>query len=120
MLEFRVEAGRPDRHALLRAAAVLRSGGIVAYRQTRCTAGGKPGERGRDGTLYRIRTARRSRDSAHRIGDRPDRSGGRRARPATRRLADAFWPGPLTLVIPPGRASTPACTPRAHRRDPSA
>jgi len=31
MLEFRVEASRPDRLTLLRAAALLRGGGIVAY-----------------------------------------------------------------------------------------
>jgi len=30
-LEFRVEASRPDRHTLLRAAAIVRDGGIVAY-----------------------------------------------------------------------------------------
>ena len=31
MVEFRVEASRPDRDTLSRAAAIIRAGGVVAY-----------------------------------------------------------------------------------------
>jgi len=31
MVEFRIEAGRPDERVLARAAAILRHGGVVAY-----------------------------------------------------------------------------------------
>ena len=50
MVEFRVEAGRPDRHTLLRARPPsLRDGGVVAYpTDTLYGLAANPGERGRD------------------------------------------------------------------------
>ena len=102
MLEFRVEAGRPDRHALLRAAAVLRSGGIVAYpTDTLYGLAANPASAAAMAQLYRIKG--RPVDLAIPLiasGIAQIEAAGGALGPATRRLAEAFWPGPLTLVIP--------------------
>jgi len=102
MLEFRVEAGRPDRHSLLRAAAILRDGGIVAYpTDTLYGLAAHPASAAAMAQLYRIKG--RSVDLAIPLiasGLGQIEAAGGVLDPASRRLAAAFWPGPLTLVIP--------------------
>jgi|MudIll2142460700_1097286.scaffolds.fasta_scaffold18695_3 L-threonylcarbamoyladenylate synthase len=112
MLEFRVEAGRPDRHALLRAAAILRSGGIVAYpTDTLYGLAANPASAAAMAQLYRIKG--RPVDLAIPLiasGIAQIEAAGGALGPATRRLAEAFWPGPLTLVIP----AWPGLDPSVH------
>jgi L-threonylcarbamoyladenylate synthase len=102
MLEFRIEAGRPDRHTLLRAAAILRDGGIVAYpTDTLYALAANPASAAAMAQLYRIKG--RPVDLAIPLiasGIEQIEGAGGVFSPATRRLAAAFWPGPLTLVIP--------------------
>jgi len=112
MLEFRIEAGRPDRHALLRAAAILRGGGIVAYpTDTLYGLAADPASAAAMAQLYRIKG--RPVDLAIPLiasGIAQIEAAGGALGPATRRLADAFWPGPLTLVIP----AWPGLDPSVH------
>ena len=112
MLEFRVEAGRPDRHALLRAAAILRSGGIVAYpTDTLYGLAANPASAAAMAQLYRIKG--RPVDLAIPLiasGIAQIEAAGGALGPATRRLAEAYWPGPLTLVIP----AWPGLDPSVH------
>jgi L-threonylcarbamoyladenylate synthase len=112
MLEIRGEAGRPDRHALLRAATILRSGGIVAYpTDTLYGLAANPASAAAVAQLYRIKG--RPVDLAIPLiasGIAQIEAAGGALGPATRRLAEAFWPGPLTLVIP----AWPGLDPSVH------
>ena len=111
-MEFRVEAGRPDRHTLLRAAALLRGGGIVAYpTDTLYGLAANPASAAAMAQLYRIKG--RPVDLAIPLiasGISQIEAAGGVLGPATRRLAAAFWPGPLTLVIP----AWPGLDPSVH------
>ena len=101
-MEFRVEAGRPDRLTLSRAAAVVQSGGIVAYpTDTLYGLAAHPGSAAAIAQLYRIKG--RPVDSAIPLiasGIAQIEAMGGALGQASRRLAAAFWPGPLTLIIP--------------------
>jgi L-threonylcarbamoyladenylate synthase len=101
MLEFRVEAGQPDRHALLRAAAILRDGGVVGYpTDTLYGLAANPASAAAMAQLYRIKG--RPVDLAIPLiasGLGQIEAAGGVLDPRSRRLAEAFWPGPLTLVI---------------------
>jgi L-threonylcarbamoyladenylate synthase len=102
MVEFRVEAGRPDRQALSRAAVILRDGGIVAYpTDTLYGLAANPGNAAAMAQLYRIKG--RAVDAAIPLIAselaQVEGAGGELG-PATRRLAARFWPGPLTLILP--------------------
>jgi L-threonylcarbamoyladenylate synthase len=112
MLEFRVEAGRPDRHTLLRAAAILRSGGIVAYpTDTLYGLAANPASAAAMAQLYRIKG--RPVDLAIPLiasGIGQIEAAGGVLGPESRRLAEAFWPGPLTLVI----SAWPGLDPSVH------
>ena len=102
MVEFRVEAGRPDRHALSRAAAILRDGGVVAYpTDTLYGLAADPESGAAVAQLYRIK-GRPVELAIPLIAASLDQieSAGGVLGPASRRLAECFWPGPLTLVIP--------------------
>jgi L-threonylcarbamoyladenylate synthase len=102
MVEFRVEAGRPDRHALSQAGAILRDGGIVAYpTDTLYGLAADPRSAAALAQLYRIKG--RPVDAAIPLvaaGIAQLEAAGGELGPATRRLAEAFWPGPLTLILP--------------------
>ena len=102
MVEFRVEAGRPDRHALSRAAAIVRDGGVVAYpTDTLYGLAANPASAAAMAQLYRIKG--RPVDRAVPLiaaGIEQVEAAGGALGPASRRLAACFWPGPLTLVIP--------------------
>jgi L-threonylcarbamoyladenylate synthase len=101
MEQVTVDPRQPDREALERAAAVLRRGGVVAY----------PTE-----TVYGLAVDARDGDAAARLfamkarepsvaialiaadagqAEQAGRFGARE-----RQLIEAFWPGPLTIVVP--------------------
>jgi L-threonylcarbamoyladenylate synthase len=102
MVEFHVEAGRPDRHTLSQATAVLHDGGIVAYpTDTLYGLAADPRSAAALAQLYRIKG--RPVDAAIPLiaaGVAQLEAAGGELDPATRRLAEAFWPGPLTLILP--------------------
>jgi L-threonylcarbamoyladenylate synthase len=102
MVEFSVEAGLPNRLALSRAASILRGGGIVAYpTDTLYGLAADPGSAAAMAQLYRIKG--RPVDLAVPLiasGLPQVEAAGGELGPATRRLAEAFWPGPLTLILP--------------------
>lgn len=99
----RIETERlpPDEAGIARAAAILRAGGLVAFPTE--TVYGLGGDARSDMAVARIFAAKgrprfnpliahvASVDAARRIA---------RFTPEAERLADAFWPGPLTLVLP--------------------
>ena len=90
MVEFRIEAGRPTRHVLARAAAILRDGGVVAYpTDTLYGLAANPASAAAIAQLYRIKgRPGRSGDPADRVRHRAGRSGAA-ARCGRRRAA---WP----------------------------
>ncbi len=101
-MEFRVEAGRPDWDVLSRAASLVREGGIVAYpTDTLYGLAANPASAGAIARLYRIKG--RSVELAVPLivdGIAQLEAAGCVINEATRRLAEGFWPGPLTLVVP--------------------
>jgi L-threonylcarbamoyladenylate synthase len=101
MTEFRIEAGRPDRRALARAAAILRRGGVVAYpTDTLYGLAANPASAAAVGQLYRIKG--RPVDLAIPLiasGIPQIVDAGGTLPPAGMRLAERFWPGPLTLIV---------------------
>ncbi|MFO7693447.1 MAG: L-threonylcarbamoyladenylate synthase [Vicinamibacterales bacterium] len=102
MVEFRIEAGRPDERALAAAAAILRDGGVVAYpTDTFYGLAANPASAAAMAQLYRIK-GRPVDLAVPLIGSGIDQleSAGAVLGPASRRLASRFWPGPLTLVVP--------------------
>jgi L-threonylcarbamoyladenylate synthase len=102
MVEFRVEAGRPDRRALVGAAALVRAGGVVAYpTDTLYGLAADPGNAAAMAQLYRIKG--RPVELAIPLiasGIPQIEAAGGVLDPLARRLAAAFWPGPLTIVLP--------------------
>ena len=101
-MEFRVEAGRPDRRALAGAAALVRAGGVLAYpTDTLYGLAADPGNAAAMAQLYRIKG--RPVDLAIPLiasgVDQIEAAGGLLT-PLARRLAASFWPGPLTIVLP--------------------
>jgi len=102
MVEFRIEAGRPDERVLARAAAILRHGGVVAYpTDTLYGLAADPASAAAMAQLYRIKG--RPVDLAVPLiasGVDQVESAGAVLAPASRRLAARFWPGPLTLIVP--------------------
>jgi len=102
MVEFRIEAGRPDERVLARAAAILRDGGVVAYpTDTLYGLAADPASAAAMAQLYRIKG--RPVDLAVPLiasGVDQVESAGAVLAPASRRLAARFWPGPLTLIVP--------------------
>jgi L-threonylcarbamoyladenylate synthase len=102
MVEFQIETERPDLHALSRAAAILRDGGVVAYpTDTLYGLAANPASASAMAQLYRIKG--RPVELAMPLiaaGIQQIEAAGGTIGPASRRLAARFWPGPLTLVIP--------------------
>ena len=102
MVEFRVEAGRPDRRALAGAAALVRAGGVLAYpTDTLYGLAADPGNAAAMAQLYRIKG--RPVELAIPLiasGVPQIEAAGGVLTPLARRLAAAFWPGPLTIVLP--------------------
>jgi L-threonylcarbamoyladenylate synthase len=102
MVEFRIEPGRPSRRTLSRAAGMLRAGGVVAYpTDTLYGLAVNPGDAAAIAQLYRIKG--RPVELAIPLiaaGVGQVESAGGVLSPLARRLAAAWWPGPLTIVVP--------------------
>jgi L-threonylcarbamoyladenylate synthase len=93
----------PDATAIAEAASVLRRGGIVAYPTD--TLYGLAVDPRNDEAIGRL-FAVKGRDAATAIAliaaDRSQAEHAGHFGPIERRLAAAFWPGPLTIVVPAG------------------
>jgi L-threonylcarbamoyladenylate synthase len=99
---LRVDATHPEPAAIAEAAGVLRAGGLVAFPTE--TVYGLGGRALDPAALLRIFAAK-GRPSTHPIIAHVEDEAGARALAArwsdtASRLARAFWPGPLTLVVP--------------------
>ncbi|MEZ4320796.1 MAG: L-threonylcarbamoyladenylate synthase [Myxococcota bacterium] len=99
-----VDPLEPDPAAVAEAAAVLRAGGLVAFPTE--TVYGLGADARTDAAITRIYEAKQRPGSNPLIVHVPD-TGAARALSAgwsseADRLAEAFWPGPLTLVVPRG------------------
>ncbi|HEU4412345.1 MAG TPA: L-threonylcarbamoyladenylate synthase [Polyangiaceae bacterium] len=97
-----VDPGRPDPAALARAAAVLARGGLVAF-PTETVYG--LGALALDADAVRRIFAAKGRPPSNPVivhvpGLAPARALAAPFPPLAEALADAFWPGPLTLVVP--------------------
>ena len=117
MRRERVDPLAPDRVVIETAVAVLKGGGVVAYPTD--TLYGLAVDPRNDAAVERL-FALKGRDAASAIAliAADDRMAGqasaRQFGAAERRLASAFWPGPLTIVVPASlemsRALSPAGT----------
>lgn len=90
-----------DRSALERAGEILRDGGLVAFPTE--TVYGLGADARNDAAVARIYEAKGRPSFNPLIVHAPDIEGALRLGalpPAAQRLAEAFWPGPLTLVAP--------------------
>lgn len=99
---LRVSPDRPDPAALERAAAVLRSGGIVGLPTETVYGLAVRADRPESvARLLRIRNSPADKNLTLHVAD-PDQAERRCAvvPPAAHRLMARFWPGPLTLVLP--------------------
>jgi L-threonylcarbamoyladenylate synthase len=99
---LRVDPSGPDASVIAEACSVLRGGGLVAF-PTETVYG--LGARGLDAAASARIFAAKRRPAGHPIilhvdGLAMARSIASDWPPAATRLADAFWPGPLTLVVP--------------------
>ncbi len=97
----RTRIRRPDAKALLEAAAILRAGGLVAF-PTETVYG--LGARAYDATAARRVYKAKGRPSdnpliVHVSDEAMLAEVVKRVTPLARRLIDAFWPGPLTLIL---------------------
>ena len=99
-----VDPRRPTREPLERAGAVLESGGIVAFpTETVYGLAVRADNRTAVERLYRLKGRAAAKAAALLVSSR--RAAERHAKggelePLAARLADTFWPGPLTLVVP--------------------
>lgn len=102
MERLKISEANPDRGVLARAAAVLREGGVVAYpTETFYGLGADPGSDLAIDALFRAK-GRPSTISipliAGSLAQVVEAAGA--LSPLNQRLAERFWPGPLTLVLP--------------------
>lgn len=110
---MKTETLRPDDTGYARAAAILRAGGLVAFPTE--TVYGLGGDARANHAVARIFEAKGRPRFNPLIVHVADADTARRFvdwTPAADRLADAFWPGPLTLVLPlrPGTGLSPLVT----------
>jgi len=99
---YRVSPQKTSGKSIQAAVTLLRAGGIIAFPTETvyglCVDPGNPRAVER---LYRLKGRQASKACAHLIGSRKDADAlAPRLPPPAARLADAFWPGPLTLVVP--------------------
>ncbi|HXH07253.1 MAG TPA: L-threonylcarbamoyladenylate synthase [Vicinamibacterales bacterium] len=96
-----VDPRSPDRDLIARAAEAMRAGGIVAYpTDTLYGLGVDPRHRGAVAALFAAK-GRPAGQALPLIAADADQAGlAARLTPLARRLAEAFWPGPLTIVVP--------------------
>ena len=115
MTRKRLDPLAPDPDGIAAAVAVLRSGGVVAYPTD--TLYGLAVDPRSDAAVERL-FAIKGRASASAIAliaaDAAMAEGvaAKGFGPFERRLASAFWPGPLTIVVPAARGTAAALSPR--------
>jgi L-threonylcarbamoyladenylate synthase len=101
MTRLAVSAERPERAAVLRAVDVLRAGGTVAYPTD--TLYGIAVDPRRDDAVERL-FGLKGRDPSTAVplvaADTEQAMLAGQFGPGERRLAEAFWPGPLSIVVP--------------------
>jgi L-threonylcarbamoyladenylate synthase len=106
MARIRIDAAAPDPGAIERAAAVIRSGGLVAFPTE--TVYGLGANAMDPAAVQRVFEAKGRPRHNPLIAHVAHEEGARRLvstwPAAASRLAAAFWPGPLTLVLPRGDA----------------
>jgi len=104
---------RPDETAIAEAVEVLRGGGVVAYPTD--TLYGLAVDPANDTAVRRLFDLK-GRDAAAAIAliaaDAAQAEHAGRFGPIERRLAAAFWPGPLTIVVPAADALSRLLAPR--------
>ncbi|MCX6552980.1 MAG: L-threonylcarbamoyladenylate synthase [Acidobacteria bacterium] len=102
MLSLRYCAGEPETPLIERAVEVLRRGGVVAYpTDTLYGLAVDPGNPRSVAQLYRIKGRQVDRAIPLIAASREQiEACGGALPPLARTLADRFWPGPLTLVVP--------------------
>jgi len=108
MRRLKVDPEAPDRSAIAEAAQVLRNGGIVAF-PTETVYGICASARDKDATerLYGAKERKRRRTCAILLADADQATRLLGELPElARRIADRFWPGPVTLVVPGRRGGT--------------
>lgn len=102
MVDARIDAGRPDTRLIAEAAEIVRNGGLVAYpTDTLYGLAADPASRAAIAQLYRIK-GRPVEQAIPLIAagiDQVEDCAGT-LNPIARTLAQRFWPGPLTIVIP--------------------
>lgn len=108
MRAFRVTPNKTSGKSIDTAISVLKEGGIVAF-PTETVYGlcVDPTNQEAVARLHALKGRDGAKSSAHLISDRKQAevlSGG--LPPPARRLAHAFWPGPLTLVVPAAMGGT--------------
>lgn len=108
MLIIRIDPKKPDAAALMKAAAVLKAGGLVVYpTETAYALGCDPASAKAVKRLFSVKKRDASKPLPL-IADAPATA--KRALRLDRYaavLATAFWPGPLTLVAPAARRFAP-------------
>jgi L-threonylcarbamoyladenylate synthase len=98
---------RPDSAGLDRAAAILRAGGLVAFpTETVYGLGADAASAEAVARIYAAKERPRFNPLISHVADLAAAERQGRFDDAARRLAKAFWPGPLTLVLP----AAPGCT----------
>ena len=101
MLHLTVDPSRPDPRALVRAAAIIERGGVVAYPTD--TLYGLAADPRQPSAIDRLRAVK-ARPAERAIpliaADVADVTFAGALTPLAGRLAHAFWPGPLTLLLP--------------------
>jgi L-threonylcarbamoyladenylate synthase len=105
---FRVTANKTSGKSITTAISVLQAGGIVAF-PTETVYGlcVDPANADAVARLYALKGRDGVKASAHLISDRKQASVlADGLPPPAARLAHAFWPGPLTLVVPAARGGT--------------
>ncbi|MHC4953755.1 MAG: L-threonylcarbamoyladenylate synthase [Planctomycetota bacterium] len=107
MRAFQVPTNKTEGKSLRTAVAVLRAGGIVAF-PTETVYGicVDPGNEAAVRRLYELKGRDGDKACAYLLGEAEDaRLLAPDLPPNARRLAEAFWPGPLTLVVPGSKKS---------------
>jgi L-threonylcarbamoyladenylate synthase len=98
---LRLDPARPQPGKIKTAASVLRSGGLVAFpTETVYGLGANLLDKGAVAKVYRIKKRPRNKPLTVHIADiKAVKKMAGSIPPGAKKLADRFWPGPLTLVL---------------------
>lgn len=101
-LVFRVDARRPDRKALSKAASVLREGGLVAFpTETVYGLAANCADKRAMARLSSVKNRPKGKPfTVHIASAAMIRKMGCRAPKAAKALIKRYWPGPLTVILP--------------------